>query len=54
MTQNNTNKAIQTDIKISSSTLSTKDRIHFIANIIIDKIIEDQKTGKVLFKKLML
>lgn len=54
MKQNITNKAIQSNTKSSSTTLSIKDRIHFIANIIIDKIIEDQKNGGTLFKKLML
>jgi len=54
MKQNITNKTIQCNTKFSSSSLTTKDRIHFIANIIIDKIIEDQKNGGTLFKKLML
>ncbi len=54
MKQNITNKTTKSYDKSSSSSLSTKDRIHFIANIIIDKIIEDQKNGGTLFKKLML
>jgi hypothetical protein len=47
-------KNIKSNVRPSASNLSTKDRIHFIANIIIDKIIEDQKNGGILFKKLML
>lgn len=47
-------KNVKSNIRSSTSSLSTKDRIHFIANIIIDKIIEDQKNGGILFKKLML
>jgi hypothetical protein len=54
MKQNITCKTIQYNTKSSSPSLSTKDRIHFIANIIIDKIIEDQKNEGTLFKKLML
>jgi hypothetical protein len=54
MKQNITDKTVQFNIKSSSPTLSTKDRIHFIANIIIDKIIEDQKNGGILLKQLML
>jgi uncharacterized membrane-anchored protein len=47
-------KNIKSNVRPSASNLSTEERIHFIANIIIDKIIEDQKNGGTLFKKLML
>ena len=47
-------KNIKSNVRPSVSNLSTEERIHFIANIIIDKIIEDQKNGGILFKKLML
>jgi uncharacterized membrane-anchored protein len=48
------NKNIKSNIRSSTSNLSTEERIHLIANIIIDKIVEDQKNGGTLFKKLML
>ena len=54
MKQNITDKTTKSYDKSLSSLLSTKDRIHFIANIIIDKIIEDKKNGGTLLKKLML
>jgi uncharacterized membrane-anchored protein len=47
-------KNIKSNVRPLASNLSTEERIHFIANIIIDKIIEDQKNGGILFKKLML
>ena len=34
-----------------ASKLSTKERIQFLANLIIDRIIEDQNTEKALYKK---
>ena len=34
-----------------ASKLSTEERIKFLANLIIDRIIEDQNTSKVLYKK---
>ncbi len=42
--------------KISSkrpktSSLSSEDRIKFLANIIIDRILEDQKNGQPLYKQ---
>ncbi len=39
-------------IRPSASNLSTEERIRFIANILIDKIVEDQRNGKVLYKKI--
>lgn len=48
------NKNINSNIRPSVSNLSTEERIRFIANIIIDKIVEDQKNGGILFKKLIL
>ncbi len=43
-------------LKNSSTTPSTlnmspKDRVRFLANLIIDRIIEDQKSGSLLLKK---
>ena len=35
----------------STSTLSTDERIRLLANLIIDRILEDQKNGQVLLKK---
>lgn len=31
-----------------ASTLSPEERIRFLANIIVDKILEDQKNGQVI------
>ena len=39
-------------IRPSASNLSTEERIRFIANILIDKIVEDQRNGKVIYKKI--
>jgi hypothetical protein len=36
----------------STSTLSSDERIRLLANLIIDRILEDQKNGKVLLKKI--
>lgn len=36
------------------STLSPADRVNFLANLIIDKIIEDEKNGRPLLKKLQM
>lgn len=43
-------------IKNSSTTpttlsLSAKERVKFLANLIIDRIIEDQKNGSELYRK---
>lgn len=35
-----------------TSTLSSSERIKLIANLIIDRIIEDQSNGQILLKKL--
>lgn len=37
---------------VISSQMTTEERIRFLANLIIDRIIEDQNNGKVLYKKL--
>ncbi len=37
---------------IKPSILPIEDRIRFIANLIIDRIIEDQKNGKTLLKQI--
>ena len=34
------------------STLAPQDRIQFLANLIIDKIFEDQRNGQALLKQL--
>ncbi len=36
----------------STSSLSSHERIQFLANLIIDRILEDQKNDQVLLKKL--
>jgi len=41
-----------TSDKIITSSLSTKERIFILANLIIDKIIADQKNGYQLLNKL--
>lgn len=35
-----------------ASTMSPQERIRFLANLIIDKIIEDQKNGQEILKKI--
>lgn len=35
-----------------TSSLSSDDRIRLIANLIIDRVLEDQRNGKILFKKI--
>ena len=44
------NKNLQS--RTITSSLSSQERIHFLANLIIDKILEDQKNGEVLLRKL--
>ena len=34
------------------SLLSPQERIHFLANLIIDKILEDQRNGQVVLHKI--
>lgn len=38
---------------VIASNLTTEERITFLANLIIDRIIEDQNNDKILYKKLM-
>ena len=38
--------------RIITSALSSEERIQFIANIIIDRILEDQKNGQPLLTKI--
>lgn len=38
--------------RLATSNLSTEDRIRFLANLIIDKILEDQKSGQILLNKI--
>ncbi len=38
--------------RVIASTLSPSERVQFIANLIIDRIIKDQNNGKPLLKKL--
>jgi hypothetical protein len=38
--------------RLKTSSLSSEDRIKFIANIIIDRIFEDQKNGYPLLNKI--
>lgn len=37
-------------IRPSTSCLSTQERIRFLANLIIDRILEDQRNGQTLLK----
>ncbi len=39
-------------IRPSTSTLTSAERIQLLANLIIDRILEDQRNGKPLLKKL--
>lgn len=39
---------------IKTCTLSSKERIRFLANLIIDQMVQDQKNGQPLFKRLSL
>jgi len=43
---------IQSSVRSITSTLSPQASIKFLANLIIDKILEDQRNGVVLLKKL--
>lgn len=36
-----------------TSPLTTDERIQFLANLIIDRIQEDQKNGRILLRKIM-
>lgn len=38
--------------RIVASTLSPEERIKFLANLIIDKILEDQRNGQIILKKI--
>ncbi|MFA5933263.1 MAG: hypothetical protein WCV81_03280 [Microgenomates group bacterium] len=38
--------------RITTSSLSLQERLRFIANLIIEKALEDQKNGKVLIRKI--
>ena len=38
--------------RLKTSSLSSEDRIKFLANIIIDRILEDQKNGQPLYNKI--
>lgn len=35
-----------------TSSLSSQERVQLLANLIIDKILEDQKNGQILLKQL--
>ena len=39
-------------IRPKTSLLSSEERIKFLANIIIDRIVEDQKNGQLLLNKI--
>lgn len=36
-----------------ASSLSPQERIQLLANLIIDRVLEDQKNGQILLKKLI-
>lgn len=40
------------ELKVITSSLSPQERIKFLANLIIDKILEDQRNGQVLLKRI--
>ncbi len=40
------------DVKPKTSSLSTQERIHLLANLIIEGILEDQKNGQTILKKI--
>lgn len=40
------------EARIATSSLSQHERIRFIANLIIEKALEDQKNGKLLIGKI--
>lgn len=42
-----------TETRPVTSSLSPEERIHLLANIIIDRILEDQKNGQKLLKTLL-
>lgn len=42
----------KSELRPSTSSLSSHERIRFIANLIIEKIIDDQKNGQLLLKKI--
>lgn len=42
----------KTHSRPSTSSLSSHERIQFLANLIVDRILEDQKNDRVLLKKL--
>lgn len=39
-------------VRPATSSLSTEERIHFLANLIIDRILEDQRNGQALLKSI--
>lgn len=43
------NKKSSSETRPFTSNLSTEERIRFLANIIVDRIIEDQNKGRILF-----
>jgi len=43
------NKKSSSEIRPITSNLSSSERIRFIANIIVDRIIEDQNKDRILF-----
>lgn len=40
-----------TEIRPVTSSLSPEERIRLLANLIIDRIVEDQKNGQIIQKK---
>jgi len=43
----------RTESRPATSSLSSHERIRFIANLIIEKILEDQKNNQQLLKKII-
>jgi len=48
MQRTNCNKNNNSEQRLVVSNLSPEERIRFLANLIIDKILEDQKSGQVI------
>jgi hypothetical protein len=40
------------EASIVTSSLSSHERVRFLANLIIEKALQDQRTGQVLLKKI--
>lgn len=46
------NKNKSTTVRPVTSSLSLNERVQLLANIIVDRILDDQKNGQIILKKL--